>query len=122
MKSKITKASRNKVSKAKVRVKSLSADAEYLINEHDSYSFESNEAAASWFESLPIETLEESLNIDYGRPTGKFSLKDMSNKFSLRRAYGKKSEELEMAVRDLNIANIDYIMSKVESVRNNLND
>ncbi len=105
-------AKRLRIQKRKVR--RLSADMEALIDEHDFYTFESEDKASVWFNSFPIETLEESLRMDKNLPPSKFSLNDMKLKKKLRKGYYKAADKLDIELHSLNIANIDFILSKID--------
>lgn len=120
---KLKKTDNSKEAKAlrlnKLKVKKLSIDVDALIDEHDFYTFATEQEAAEWFQSFPIETLGESLSMDRNAPREKPSLQDMYLKSKLRKDYYKKSESLEKAIYELNIANIDFILSKVDGYVNN---
>jgi hypothetical protein len=103
----------------KRKVRRLSTDIENLIDEHDFYTFDSEEKASVWFNSFPIETLDESLRMDKNLPSGKLSLHDIKLKKKLYREYCKVSEKLEIELHFLNIANIDFILSKIDGYINN---
>ena len=98
----------------KIKVKKLSKDFEAIVDEHDYYTFSSEKEAMVWFQSLPIETLSESLSMDKKLPRQKPSLQDMHLKTKLRKDSYKVQNKLEKAMYDLNIANIDFILSKID--------
>jgi len=98
----------------KRKVRELSADMEALITEHDYYTFDDEAQASEWFQSFPIETLEESLRKDRNMPSAKPSLHDMKLKKKLRKGYYKTADKLDIELHSLNIANIDFILSKID--------
>lgn len=100
----------------KDRVESLRVDVEALITEHDFYTFESEAEASKWFNCFPVETLEESLAVDKGLPRQKASLKDLNLKAKIRKGYYKKKDKLELALIEMNIANIDRILERISKI------
>jgi hypothetical protein len=99
-------------------VEELGLDLKALAEEHDKYclNYSTEAEAINWFNSLPIETLSDSLNREYKKPRSKYSLHDMRHKFALRKLHEKKKEELESLKRNLNIAKIDLIISKISKI------
>lgn len=96
-------------------LKELKLDLQAIQEEHDKYVLDSS-IGKNWFDSLPIETLKESLDNEKRNPRTKYSLKDMRHKFSLQRLYDKKKEQLDLEQSKLNIARIDYIINQIEKV------
>ena len=87
---------------------------EALIDEHDFYTFDDEAQASEWFQSFPIETLSESLRMDRHMPKERPSLQDMKLKKKLRSGYYQVQDKLDVAICELNMANIDYIISKID--------
>lgn len=98
-------------------VNELNLDLQAILEEHDRYRLKgSKDEIMEWFNSLPIETLFESLDNEHQRPRKKYSLQHMKHKFALRKLHEKKKQELEKKQTDLNIAKIDCILEKIERV------
>ncbi|MCK9567666.1 hypothetical protein M0R72_01795 [Candidatus Pacearchaeota archaeon] len=97
----------------------LGLDLQAIADEHDQYCLKTSteDEAMNWLHSMPIENLSDSLNREHQRPRSKYSLHDMRHKFALRKLHEKKKEELDRLKIDLNIAMIDSIISKIESVK-----
>lgn len=107
------------VKKLQRSVNELNLDLEAIQEEHDRYALDvSKDETIDWFHSLPIESLMESLNLDYKNPRTKFSLKDMKHKFALRKLHEQKKSKLEDEKIRLNVAKIDYILSKIKDIEN----
>lgn len=100
----------------KRKVEQLSQSIESIMDNHDCYSFKSDREASDWFNSFPIESLNDSLLIDNKLPKAKLSLVDFKNKSILRRKYYNTSDNLDIAMCELNIANIDFIISKIKEI------
>lgn len=100
------------------KVNNLNLDLQAIIEEHDRYIPKaSDEAIAKWFDSLPIETLKESLDREKHRPREKYSLHDMKHKFALRKLYNQKQIELEKEEQKLNLAKIEYLLDKINGIK-----
>lgn len=111
--------SANQVSRLQRSVNSLNLDLQAIKEEHDRYVLTgSNEEIMGWFHSLPIETLNESCARERSKPRTKYSLHDMKHKFALRKLHDKKKELLELEQIKLNVAKIDTLISKIESIQN----
>lgn len=103
--------------KLKKNVKELDLDLKAISDEHDRYCLKgSEEEIMSWFKSLPIETLKESLDREHKHPRSKYSLKDMKHKFELRKLHEKISKERDLKQIELNIAKIDLVLSKIKKI------
>lgn len=99
-------------------VKELGLDVQAILEEHDRYRLKgSNEEIMEWFQSLPIETLHESLDRERQKPRTKYSLHDMTHKFALRRLHEQKIRELDRKQTDLNVAKINLILAQIERVK-----
>jgi|SRR5690606_296972 len=99
-------------------VNDLNLDLQAIIQEHEHYIFNgSNEEVLSWFHSLPIETLSESMDFDAKKPRSKYSLSDMKRQFVLRKLHQEKLKELESKKIELSIAKIDNIINDIESIK-----
>ncbi len=70
------------VKKLQRSVNDLYLDLQAIQDEHDKYILNTpKDKAVDWFQSLPIETLKESLDCDKNNPRTKYSLHDMKQKF-----------------------------------------
>lgn len=68
----------------------------------------------NWIQSLPIETLNESLLFESNKKLKKFSLKDIKEKRALKKNFFSKKEEISVIESKLNLAKIDLLLKKVE--------
>jgi hypothetical protein len=102
-------------------IRELNLDVQAIIEEHDRYRLGGDpNRIEEFFESLPIETLRESLERENGRPRTTFSLRDMHHKFGLRKLHDKKMEELARRQCEYNIARIEMLESKIRKVEDML--
>lgn len=100
-------------------VKELGLDLEAILEEHDRYRLKgSSEEVMDWFQSLPIETLRESIDREHKKPRTKYSLHDMKHKFELRKLHELKTKELEQKQSQLNVAKINSILAQIERIKN----
>jgi len=98
-------------------VKELSLDLQDIIKEHDLYRLnKSKEELMKWFDSLPIDTLYDSIAKERQLPRRRYSLFDMKHKYDLRKLYEQKKEELELEERELRVAQINHIMVKIKRI------
>jgi hypothetical protein len=103
--------SHTKIKKLERDVQELALDLKAITEEHDHYCFGTNlKETEAWFHSLPIETLKESLDRQYGHPRSKPSLQDMKHKFNLRKLHDETQAELLEKQSKLFIAKIDRIL------------
>jgi hypothetical protein len=110
-----------RVKKLQRSVNELNLDLEAIREEHDRYVLgASKDEAMDWFNSLPIETLCESLNREHKNPRTKFNLQDMKHKFALRRLHEQKKSKLEDEKIKLNVARIDCIIAKIQDIENGI--
>jgi hypothetical protein len=101
----------------KRHIKELYLDVKAIIEEHDRYRLGGDmDRIEQFFESLPIETLRESLERENGKPRTTFSLRDMHHKFGLRRLHDQKQAELERRQREYNIARMEVLQNKIQKV------
>jgi len=104
--------------RVKRRVKQATLELQMIEEEHDEYRIDGSiEDIEDWFHSLPIESLRESLNQEYGLPRESYSLKDMLMKFGLQREYDSVQENLTQLKRELYIAKIDCVLSEIERIQ-----
>lgn len=104
-------------------VRELTLDVKAIIEEHDRYRLGGNiEQIEKFFDSLPIETLRDSILFEKNQPRERYSLKDMCHKFGLRRYYHQKKHELDLKQHELNIAKIDIIISRIKKVEDSLDE
>jgi hypothetical protein len=104
------------VKKLEKSIQELSLDLKAIIDEHDQYCWPSHEHAAAWFESLPIETLRESVEREHGEPRHKMSLHDLKHKFGLRRLHEKTQAKLEQKERDLRVVRYEQVIREIERI------
>jgi hypothetical protein len=105
----------------KRHIKELYLDVEGIIKEHDRYRLGGDQdRIEQFFESLPIETLRESLAREHGKPRTTFSLRDMHHKFGLRKLHDQKQQELECRQHEYNIAQIEVVQNKIRKVEDML--
>lgn len=99
-------------------IKELTLDLQAIVEEHDRYRLNSSSVddAFGWLNSLPIESLKESLDKDYSNPRSKYSLSDMKHKFALRKLHDQKKEKLEDLKSKLNIAKIDELINIINNI------
>lgn len=101
-----------KVNKLKRLINEINLDLSAITKEHSLYLLSSDD----WFNSLPIESLKESIDKDRCNVRTKYSLNDMKHNFALKRLFKAKEEELEKAKIEYNIANIDYLLSQIKNI------
>ena len=102
----------------KRHIKELYLDVNAIIEEHDRYRLGGDtNRIEEFFESLPIETLHESLERDSGKPRTTLSLRDMHHKFGLRRLHDQKQDELERRQHEYNVAKIEVIQNKIARIQ-----
>lgn len=112
----------NPLTKLKRNIRELQLDIKAIEEEHEHYCFKgSEEKVESWFKSLPIESLFDSLTKDYNKPRNKYSLKDLHHKSELRKLYDKKTHELELKEIELSIAKIDIVLKNINEVLSGTN-
>jgi hypothetical protein len=81
-------------------IRELTLDLKAITDEHDRYCWPTHEQAVAWFESLPIETLRESVERDHGKP----------------RLHEKTQAQLEQKERDLREARYDRAIKEIERI------
>lgn len=97
-------------------IKKTTLDIKAIMEEHDRYKFKSDKEAYAFMESLPIETLTDSLNKDLGKPRSRISLKDIPHVNKLHREFDEKQESLKKLKNDLFIAQIDELQEKINNI------
>lgn len=108
----------DEIKKLEQCISDLNLDIQTIMQEHEHCVFDgSNEEVMSWFHSLPIETLSESIGFDTGKPRSKYSLTDMKHQFALRKLHREKVDQLQVKQTELSIAKIDSILSDIESIK-----
>jgi hypothetical protein len=96
------------------KAKELSLDIKAIVEEHDSYKIDGD--PQSWFEKLPIETLYESFEREYGIPRKVPPLPTMIHKFGLRKLHDKTQEELQRVEQELRVARIEDLLGKIDKL------
>ena len=98
-------------------VRELALDIKAIIDEHDSYTIaDTTEGVRQWFNSLPIESLNESLRRERGLPRTRPSLKDIDHRTGLRREHDRTKDAFEKAESDLRIARIELVMARIAKI------
>jgi hypothetical protein len=100
------------------KVKSLERYINNLSEEHERLRLTDEEA--SEFTSIfnfPIQSLKDSLEIDYEYPKNKYSMCDMLEKFRLKKLHAQKSVELENLKSKANIAKIECLLEKIGNIK-----
>jgi hypothetical protein len=111
----------SKIRRLEREVRELALDVQAIIDEHDSYTIaNTEEEVRRWFNSLPIESLNESLRRERGLPRTRPSLQDLSHRFSLRREHERTKEAFEQAESDLAVAKIELVMEDIAKVEKKL--
>lgn len=106
----------SKTKQLEEEIKETTLDIKAIIEEHDRYKFKSDKEVYAFMESLPIETLRDSLNKDLGKPRSKISLKDIPHIAKLYREFDKKQESLQKLKNDLFIAQVDELQEKINKI------
>ena len=98
-------------------VKKLARDLDELVDRHNEFRVGGGpQRVIEWFESFPIENLRESLDYDYDKPRQKLTLADLDEKGFIRREHYEKEEQLELAECKRTIAEIDFLLEKINRV------
>ena len=105
-----------RVKRLEKKVDELLLDLNAIADEHDRYRFGGTAAVESWINCLPIETLRESINRDWGKPRTKMALGDLKHKFGLRKLHDDYQKRLERAEIELNVAKIDKVLEQIGKV------
>lgn len=115
MKNKIIKSQSSKdLKKLKSKYKSLVGQLGEIEREYSKFN-QKNAPIENIFDSLPLESLEDFYNFENNKP-GKFLLRDLKDRFKLRKEYGKKEEEAKVVLNDIKMKSIDVLMEKIESL------
>lgn len=67
-------------------------------------------------ESLPVENLQDSLKIEHGHSTGKFSILDLERRTKLEKHYNKLCRERNEAEAELKQTQFDYTLSEIKKL------
>ena len=92
-------------------LKILAKDLDAIVAENTSYQ---NQVSHGWMESLPIETLSESLAVEHTRPRVKMSLCDFKIKNKLHKSYNQKIDEFDILRHKKAEAELDCILENIE--------
>lgn len=85
---------------------------------HQHHEHEHNHHAVEQIlEALPVCSLRNSLDLDYGRQTGNFSLKSMKKISMLRRKHDVILDELDKTFSEKQLAQIDLIEAKIKRIK-----
>lgn len=98
----------------KRKVKSLDKDLVAIEKEYQSYS--SNQSIDTWIESLSLESLNDSLNIERNISNNKFSLQNFNHQINLKKLYLEYLDILDTVKRDLKVAEIDLTLIKIKEI------
>lgn len=86
-----------------------------IEKEHNGYCLDGDvDKVTEWFQSLPIETLQESLNYDLNAHS-KYSLNDLNKKSVLRKEFDSFIEQFSSLQSKLNIAKIDLLLLEIKN-------
>jgi hypothetical protein len=110
------KLKKDKTKKLQKKVDELKLDLLAINKEYELYCLPESKDGKNWFDSLPIETLLESLNKDHGKPRVKYALGDIHHNFALRKLYLEKMEEYTNLNSKLNLAKIDKILNQIKEI------
>lgn len=102
-----------KIKNLKEQAHFLRNELDALINEHDFYSFDTEEEARVGVSSLPIENLHDLWAFDHHLPNGKWHLSYSSLKSNIRKDFFNKKEELENVIIKLRIEMISNLQKKI---------
>ena len=93
----------------------LKRELDYFVDKHDSLSFKNEVEAAKWLQSMPIETLMESIKYDNGNQT-KLSLKDVKRKAEFRGKYTEIKGKIDSLLSEFDIEKIESLQKEIEDV------
>jgi len=85
-----------------------------IINEHDNISFKSTKEANEWINSIPIESLSDSIYFDFYNKTNKISLSDFKRKKQLFNKFVALQEYGDKILSSLIELQIDNIIKKTK--------
>jgi len=106
-----------RVERLEKKVDDLLLDLDAIADEHNRYRFGGMGAAESWINSLPIETLRESVSREHGHPRTKLALGDFKHKTGLRRLHEEYQDQLEQTEIELNVARIDKALEQIGKIK-----
>lgn len=107
-----------------IKIEYLQDKVENINSKLDDLEKECEEIVASSantaLECLPIETLVESLNVEYGKSTGKFSMRDLEKRSELEKHYNKLVKEKNGAEAELKQTQFEYTLAEINKVLEHL--
>jgi hypothetical protein len=92
-------------------LKHLAKDLAAIVAENNLYQ---NQVSHDWMESLPIETLSESIAVEHAQPRARMSLCDFKIKNKLHKSYNQKIDEFDILRHKKSEAEIDCILENIE--------
>jgi predicted Zn-dependent protease len=97
-------------------IRQIESKLKNIVEEHEALRMGGDlKAIEAWYQCFPIESLRESLEVDWNLPRTKYSLASLKKKSDLRKAHAKTSEEYAEKQRALKIAKIDSILAKMKA-------
>lgn len=100
----------------KKAIKELELDLEAIIEEHKKYTFPTPSEAGNWINSLPINTLKDSISYEKGSFSSFFSIRNMHHRPALAKLFDKKIDEYEQLKSDLQVKQIDATLKKIKDI------
>jgi len=100
------------------KINELELDLEAIIEEHNKYTLPNSNEAAKWMNSLPINSLYDSLLCDNDKYTSFFSIRNMHHRPKLRKLFEKTLDEYESLKSELQVKRIDKVLAKIKKVEN----
>ena len=98
-------------------LKELVLDIDAIAKEYEEYTIaDTDEGVRQWFESMPIESLDDSIRSERGLPRTRMNLKDLQIRFGLRKEYARTVEEQEKVQRRLQMAKIGLVLDKIARI------
>jgi hypothetical protein len=105
------------ISSIEKKIEETQNEIQAMVKEHDRNRLDvSNSELESWFNSLPIESLKESLDRDRNKPRRSYSLKNMLQKFRIRKQCMKKNDEAARLASKLVVAKSDFILEQIRKI------
>lgn len=98
-------------------MKRLAKDIDNIVSQHNSFTKDHTSISAqNWIESLPVESLKDSVNIENGKPTKKLTLGDLVQKSQLAKQFEEKTDKLDILAHKHNEAKIGAVLDKIEKL------
>jgi hypothetical protein len=111
------KSKKSSVKQLQASIKELELTIKSLEEESKLYPFKEEEVKSFisiTFDSFPVLSLRDSLEIEHGLPRNKLTLKTYKRKFQIRKLYNKAVKELNLKKDELKIAQIDLLLKDIK--------